>query len=99
MTDQATVTKLPRPEPVPVQDHVQKLLHDSIQQIAEGWITELHTLQANATSLEKQVLEMLAQLKDNLNQFHRLGEGVAAEAKRGQDAVATLAKGIAQIGE
>ena len=81
----------------PPTDQVHKLLNESIEKIAQGWIDQLKQLRDNTVALESQMMACVARTKDQINQLHTLGEQVAGEARRGREVCEKLSEGIAQI--
>jgi DNA-binding transcriptional regulator YbjK len=88
---------MPPVELTPPIEQVHGLLNASIEQIAGQWIEQLTVLRENATALEAQLLACVAQTKSSIERLHELGAQVAAEATRGQEVIAKLSDGIAQI--
>ena len=78
-------------------DDIQRLLTESVEKIADGWITELKAIRENTQTLETQLISCVAKTKDNIKRLHELGAQVADEAKRGREVCARLSEGIAQI--
>ena len=98
MTTTAKSNGQHKPTPAPaVTAQVHGLLNDSIEQIAGQWIDQLKVLRENATALEAQMLACVADVKANIERLHSLGAQVAEEATRGQQVIAELSSGIAQI--
>ena len=86
-----------QPDIAPVSDTVHDLLNQSIERLAQSWISELEALRKNASDLESQVLAAVAGTKDSIAKLHSLGDLVKTEARRGQDVCRQLSDSIEKI--
>jgi len=81
----------------PFETQVHTLLNESIEKLAQNWISELEALRKNASDLESQVLAAVAGTKDSIAKLHSLGDLVKTEARRGQDVCRQLSDSIEKV--
>ena len=86
-----------QPDIAPFENQVHTLLNESIEKLAQNWISELEALRKNASDLESQVLAAVAGTKDSIAKLHSLGDLVKTEARRGQDVCRQLSDSIEKI--
>jgi hypothetical protein len=86
-----------QPDIVPFEAQVHDLLNDSVEKIAQNWISELEALRKNASDLESQVLAAVADTKNSIAKLHSLGDLVKTEARRGQEVCRQLSDSIEKM--
>jgi len=92
---------LPVVEPVsplpPFEQKSHTLLLESLDRLAQDWLTELASLRNNTQVVEQMVLQTCAKAKDDITKMHLLGAQVRQEVRRGEDVLHHIEEQLDQI--
>jgi hypothetical protein len=75
----------------PFDQKAHDLLLQSIDQVADDWVTELTHVRRNSEEIEKLVLQRASKVKVDITALYLLGNAALAEAKRGEEVNSKLA--------
>jgi hypothetical protein len=85
------------PPAPPFQQQAHTLMLESVDRLAEQWITELSAVRNNTMVVEQMVLQTCAKTKDELTRLHLLGHQVMSEARRGEEVCSHLEEQLERL--
>jgi hypothetical protein len=80
-----------QPSARPFDQKAHDLLLQSIDQVADDWVTELTHVRRNSEEIEKLVLQRASKVKVDITALYLLGNAALAEARRGEEVNSKLA--------